>query len=361
MLKLQMLKSLSGGLAIALVTMMTPPAAAQTPYRISCQTTVALGQGAQLTYRVMGTVPQTTKTATPQNPIGNSLSITVQRRDQNGRVQTLIERAALSEYAQMAPDADYSRLPFDPVFRGQPNRGDRLYAAPASTHGLYVSLRPTTGQPRQIQTLHSLRPGQYLRSTVGTCQTETSNLNGGMTQQLAALQARLQAKDWAAADRETRRLLAPDSVSLPPFQPTSVSPPLIRAIDQMWLRASDGRFGLSVQARLWQAARAAHPNNNEAAVNAFRDRVGWKLKTPRAEEDFISSDWLNEAELTYTLQAPKGHLPWVGVSDDVVQAIAVPPPGVHCGSCTVDAIQLRNDRFYRYLPQLMQRVQAALN
>ncbi len=361
MVKLQILKSFSGGLAIALVTMTTPPAVAQTLYRITCQTTVALSQGAQLTYRVTGSLPQIAPTATPQNPIGTTLSLTVQRRESNGRVQTLLDRAALSEYAQIAPDADYSRLPFDPAFRGQPNRGDRLYAAPASTHGLYVSLRPTTGQPRQIQTIHSLRPGQYVRSTVGTCQTETANLNDTINQQLATLQARLQAKDWVAADRETRRLLAPNSVSLPPFQATLVSPPLIRAIDQIWLAASNGRFGLSVQLRLWQEARAAHPNNNEAAINAFRDRVGWKLRSPRAEEDFISSDWLNESELIYTLQAPKGHLPWAGVSDEVVQAVAVPPPGVHCGSCTVDAMQLRNERFYIYLPQLMERVQSALD
>lgn len=140
-----------------------------------------------------------------------------------------------------------------------------------------------------------------------------------------------------------------------------MQPELIRAIDQMWLTASNGRFGLSVQLRLWQQALSEHPNNREAAVNAFRDRVGWRLAAPRAEVDFISSDWLNESELTYSLQAPEGHLPWTGVSDEVVQSIAIPPPGVHCGSCTTDAMQLCNERFYGYLPQLMGWVELSLD
>jgi hypothetical protein len=62
----------------------------------------------------------------------------------------LLNASALSDYAQLAPDADYAQLPFEETFRGQPNNGDRLYETPASVHGLYVSLRPTSGQPQQI-------------------------------------------------------------------------------------------------------------------------------------------------------------------------------------------------------------------
>ncbi|MBW4517925.1 MAG: GUN4 domain-containing protein [Timaviella obliquedivisa GSE-PSE-MK23-08B] len=321
---------------------------------------VSLVQGVSLTYRLAGSLPENTAAEIPQNPVGATLTLTVQWQDQNGRVQTLLNASALSDYEQLAPDADYSQLPFEETFRGQPNNADRLYGTPASVHGLYVSLRPTSGQPQQMQTVHYLRPDEYVRSTVGTCQTENADLDMSVDEQLTLLQERLQAEDWAAADRETRRLLAPESTSLPPFEPVLVQPDLIRAIDQMWLTASSGQFGLSVQLRLWQQALAAHPNNSEAAVNAFRDRVGWKLAAPRSEVDFISSDWLNESELTYSLQAPEGHLPWGGVSDEVVQSVAVPPPGVHCGSCTVDAMQLRNERFYRYIPQLMERVELSL-
>jgi len=285
------------------------------------------------------------------------LTLMVQWQDRSGRLQTLLNDAALSDDQQLAPDVDYRQLPFEAPFRGQRSRGDRLYATPASVHGLYVSLRPTSGQPQQIQTVHYLRPGEYVRSMVGTCQIENGDLDRLVDEQLRLLQTRLEAQDWAGADLITRRLLAPPSTPKPPFDAVLLSPAQIRAIDEMWLRASNGRFGFSVQLQLWQQMRAAHPRNAEAAVNGLRDRLGWKLKTRRAEEDFISSDWLNESELTYSLAAPVGHLPWVGVSDAVVQSVAVPPPGVHCGVCTVDAMQLRNERFYQYIPQLMAQVE----
>ncbi|MGL4622400.1 MAG: GUN4 domain-containing protein [Chroococcidiopsis sp.] len=356
------LKPLSYVLTVALVNTTIPPVDAQTsPYRVTCQTMVSLSQGVSLTYRLAGSLPETTSGEISQNMVGTTLTLTVQWQAQNSRVQTLLNASALSDYEQLAPDADYSQLPFEETFRGQPNNGDRLYGTAASVHGLYVSLRPTSGQPQQMQTVHYLRSGDYLRSTVGICQTETGDLDSAIDERLALLQERLQAEDWEAADQETRRLLAPELVSLPPFNPALVQPELIRAIDQMWLTASNGRFGLSVQLRLWQEAVADHPNNNEAAVNAFRDRVGWKLAAPRSEVDFISSDWLNESELTYSLQAPEGHLPWAGVSDEVVQSVAVPPLGTHCGSCTVDAMQLRNEHFYIYIPRLLERIELFLN
>ncbi|QYO67523.1 GUN4 domain-containing protein [Leptolyngbya sp. 7M] len=356
------LKPLSCALTIALVTTTMPPVAAQTnSYHINCQTMISLSQGARLTYRISGSLPETTAAETPQNPIGTSMTLTVQWRDQNGRVQTLLNGSLLRNYEQLAPDADYSQLPFEGTFRGQPNNGDRLYGTPASVHGLYVSLRSTSRQAQQMQIVHYVRPNEYVRSTIGTCQTENDDLDAAIDEQLAVLQEQLQAGDWAAADRETRRLLAPESALLPPFDPALVQPELIRAVDQMWLTASNRRFGLSVQLRFWQEALAAHPNNREAAVNVFRDRVGWKLASPRTGVDFISSDWLNESELTYSLQAPEGHLPWAGVSDEVVRSVAVPPPEVHCGSCTVDAMQLRNERFYTYIPQLMERVESSLS
>ncbi|MDD1469596.1 GUN4 domain-containing protein [Dolichospermum sp. ST_sed5] len=123
-----------------------------------------------------------------------------------------------------------------------------------------------------------------------------------------------------------------------------------------------GRFGFSIQVRIWQKIIASKPKNSETAVNTFRNRVGWKLQSPRTQNDFISSDWLNESEINYSLNsAPIGHLPWAGVSDALVQSVAVPPPGEHCGSCSIDAMSLRNGRFYTYLPQLFARIKVALN
>ncbi|MBI4780755.1 MAG: hypothetical protein HY785_05470 [Oscillatoriophycideae cyanobacterium NC_groundwater_1537_Pr4_S-0.65um_50_18] len=196
MSKMQILKPLSCILTVALVTTTTPPVPAQTnPYRVTCQTMVSLGQGVSLTYRLAGSLPETPAAEIPQNPVATPLTLTVQWQGQNGRIQTLLNASALSNYEQLAPDADYSQLPFEEPFRAQPNKADRLYGTPASVHGIYVSLRPTSGQPQQMQTVHYLRPGEYVRSMVGTCQTENADLDRAIDEQLTRLQGRLQAKD----------------------------------------------------------------------------------------------------------------------------------------------------------------------
>jgi WD40 repeat protein len=176
---------------------------------------------------------------------------------------------------------------------------------------------------------------------------------------LEPLQQALKAKNWALADQETRRLLDPSSVPVAPLPEIKVTPALIRSIDQAWSDASGGRFGLTVQARIWQEVNRQFPNDERAAIEAMRDRVGWKLTKPRAENDFISSDWLNENEINYSSNAPLGHLPWVGVSDKVVYQLAS-GAAEGCGSCTIDAMALRDGRFYSHLPRLMVSIQTAL-
>jgi WD40 repeat protein len=189
----------------------------------------------------------------------------------------------------------------------------------------------------------------------------TDNLQQSITTAsvLEPLQQALKAKNWALADQETRRFFDPSSVALEPLPEIKLTPELIRSIDQAWIEASGGRFGLTVQARIWQEVKQQFPKDEQAAIEAMRDRVGWKLTQPRAEVDFISSDWLNENEINYSSSAPVGHLPWVGVSDKVVYGVAS-GAAEGCGSCTTDAMALRNSRFYIHLPRLMQRIQSAL-
>ncbi len=167
---------------------------------------------------------------------------------------------------------------------------------------------------------------------------------------VAKLQQFLKAKQWAKADQETRELLKDLS---------KVPDSLIQSIDRVWLAESNNRLGLSVQAKIWQESMQKHPKDSQKATDAFRDRVAWKLTQPRKEYDFISSDWLNESEVNYSEKAPIGHLPWAGVSDAEVRSLAA-GAGEGCGSCTTDAMQLRNERFYLYLPQLFARVKASI-
>ena len=156
-------------LAIAL-----SPSAQAAPNSITCQAVIPLAQGASFVYQVTGTLPETVTEETPINPVGSSLSLSLQRRDRSGATTPVLSNSPLSEYEAIAPDADYSKLPFTESFRAQPNDGRLVYAAPTSVHGLYASLRPIGDQPQQMQIVHYLSSGQFVRSAPGNCEIAPS-------------------------------------------------------------------------------------------------------------------------------------------------------------------------------------------
>jgi hypothetical protein len=70
----------------------------------------------------------------------------------------------------------------------------------------------------------------------------------------------------------------------------------LRTIDGLWVKYSNGRFGFSVQKRIYQSLGA-----NEIA---FGDRVGWRRKV------WLGMGlWKYYHELTFDITAPQAHLP----------------------------------------------------
>ncbi|MBW4592221.1 MAG: GUN4 domain-containing protein [Brasilonema angustatum HA4187-MV1] len=69
----------------------------------------------------------------------------------------------------------------------------------------------------------------------------------------------------------------------------------LRTIDQLWVKYSGGRFGFSVQKRIWERVGEDYEK--------FGDRVGWRKGM------FWNREWLNYNELTFSINAPQGHLP----------------------------------------------------
>ena len=69
-------------------------------------------------------------------------------------------------------------------------------------------------------------------------------------------------------------------------------------IDKRWVKASNGRFGFSVQKQIWTdiASTAGYNSDN---FNKFSDQVGWRTK----------NNWLRYSDLTFNINAPRGHLP----------------------------------------------------
>ncbi len=179
---------------------------------------------------------------------------------------------------------------------------------------------------------------------------------------LSQLEAALQAQDWEAADNETRRILQsfvhPGGDIFAQPIPTLIPPEVIQAMDRLWIKASNGRFGFSVQAEIWEELRLQTPDDTNIVTKAFGDHVDWTRTVPNEDYIFTSPDWLTEPELIYSLDASVGHLPWAGVDWSVIEGMLT---AQSCGSCTIDVLYLQGDRFGRYLPSLYNWLETALD
>jgi hypothetical protein len=124
------------------------------------------------------------------------------------------------------------------------------------------------------------------------------------------LQDLLAAGEWRKADRETEAVmlqvsgreeegwLTEEDMETFPCQD-------LRTIDQLWVKYSDGRFGFSIQKYIWQDIENTTKDDNVDTWKYFGDKVGWR----------VNDYWIGYSNLTFSLDAPEGHLPgWVFVS-----------------------------------------------
>jgi hypothetical protein len=90
----------------------------------------------------------------------------------------------------------------------------------------------------------------------------------------------------------------------------------LRRIDQLWVKYSNGRFGFSIQHRIWK--EMGGKPNYETAVK-LSQRVGWSAK----DRTLLAGLPLSEI-LQFNRKAPSGHLPVINRSVTSV----TPPKGV---------------------------------
>ncbi|MBW4485378.1 MAG: GUN4 domain-containing protein [Tildeniella torsiva UHER 1998/13D] len=129
------------------------------------------------------------------------------------------------------------------------------------------------------------------------------------------LEELLAAKQWKDADQETFNVMLKitnreaegylDSESLWNFPCGALA-----KIDQLWVEASDGKFGFSVQKKIYVDNCGGQPDGqyDKNAWNCFADKVGWR----------VNGTWLNYSQVIFDTTAPSGHLPagggfWVGL------------------------------------------------
>ncbi len=117
----------------------------------------------------------------------------------------------------------------------------------------------------------------------------------------------LESGQWKEADRETTNKMLylagrqrEDSLKLEDIE--NFSCPDLRAMDQLWVKYSNGRFGFSVQKRIFQRFGGTKElDGNPKVWIAFSEALGWKKK----EE----VGWLGSSQFTFNTNAPEAHLP----------------------------------------------------
>jgi len=72
----------------------------------------------------------------------------------------------------------------------------------------------------------------------------------------------------------------------------------LQTIDQLWVKYSNGRFGFSVQKRIYESLGGTKDYDNKI-WEAFGDRVGWR----------VNNKWFYYNELKFNTKAPVAHLP----------------------------------------------------
>ena len=87
----------------------------------------------------------------------------------------------------------------------------------------------------------------------------------------------------------------------------------LRTLDKLWVDNSDGKFGFSVQKKVWMDCGGIPGEYNYDVYKKFADQVGWRR----------SGNWLSYDELTFLLDgSEKAHLPGPVIKVDIEYVIA---------------------------------------
>jgi hypothetical protein len=138
----------------------------------------------------------------------------------------------------------------------------------------------------------------------------TDSINGKQSVDYTKLRDLLKVGNWKEADKETSSILLKAigkklenkniKIDVNLFDTMFLSS-ILHAIDALWIEYSKGHFGFSLQKRIWSEVGGKVDYNSERLL---ADRVGWRVK----------GKWLYYSDLTFSLNAPQGHLPTTELS-----------------------------------------------
>jgi len=186
-----------------------------------------------------------------------------------------------------------------PLLRGSISRGgdSRSFEGSPSGAGFWASGATVFGATAAVA---ATRRKQSKLARFADSSEDGPTLESGMGIDYSQLQEFLQAKDFQAADAETRSLLikiAGEAAVKRGWiyfaEVKSMPEKDISTVENLWQHYSEGKFGFAQQRKIWKKVRGQ--------FDKFAEEVSWFTDT------WTNRNWPDE--FIYTLEAPVGHLP----------------------------------------------------
>lgn len=153
------------------------------------------------------------------------------------------------------------------------------------------------------EVLEALRHRPIVFSSEHASPAESVALESEVGADYRRLRYYLAAGEWQKGDRETTVIMLRvagrenigwfDKKSLEQFPATD-----LKTIDRLWLIYSNGKFGFSVQNRIWQSIQRKN-SRDATAVKRFAEKIGWR----------VENRWVYYQNVCFSPDAPEGHLP----------------------------------------------------
>jgi eukaryotic-like serine/threonine-protein kinase len=112
---------------------------------------------------------------------------------------------------------------------------------------------------------------------------------------------------WKEADQETWRVmyeilgLEQEHHWLGGYKCKNFPREELKIIDALWVKYSDGKFGFSVQKKIWvEKGGQLDGSDDYETFKKLANVVGWRK----------GGNWLDYSDFIFSSQAPQGHLPW---------------------------------------------------
>ncbi len=161
----------------------------------------------------------------------------------------------------------------------------------------------------------------------------------------------LKTAQWQEADDETVRVISKlmpghsSKHSCTSIDVSQITPKALRTINRLWVEASGGRFGFSVQKQIWRRVRTYQnhkPDFQKSEYDIFVETVGWSNEAGR----------VYHADFDYLVTNRKGHLP---VKILLWETYSLKSNYCYLSNCLFDDFMEREYSAVSFLPEWLRR------